>query len=70
MNSETVLAIWNVFIVVLILYAPGIGCGVVALALFINKKWKLGLITSIVTLLLLITSSVVLYYAVDFMMSW
>lgn len=69
MDSE-ILALWNVFLCLLILYAPGLMCGVVTIACFIKKKKKLGIVTGIATLVLVGISSMILYWVVDFIMSW
>lgn len=70
MDSATILALWNVLLCLFILYFPGIVCGVITIICLKTKKKILGIVAGIATLALVLISSLILYWVVDFMMSW
>lgn len=63
--SSTILAMWNVLLVLLILYAPGLLSLFAAIRCIIRKKKIFGIILIIIAVLFLVISSVILYWALD-----
>lgn len=63
--SSSVLAIWNVLLLLLILYAPGLISLVAAITLFIRKRKISGIILIAVSVLFFIASTLILYFVLD-----
>lgn len=63
--SSTILAIWNVILILLILYAPGLISLFAAIICFIRKRKIPGIVLIIIAVLLLVISSLILYWVLD-----
>ena len=63
--SSTILAIWNVLLVLLILYAPGLISLFAAIICFIRKRKIPGIVLIIIAVLFLAISSLILYWVLD-----
>ena len=63
--SSTILAICNVILILLILYAPGLISLIAAIICFIRKRKILGIVLIIIALLLFAISSLILYWVLD-----
>lgn len=64
--SSTILAIWNVILILLLLYAPGLITLFFSLICFICKLKIPGIILIIISVLFFIGSSVILYLVLDY----
>lgn len=63
--SSTILAIWNVLLILLILYAPGLISLFAAIICFICKRKIPGIVLIIITVLFFAISSLILYWVLD-----
>lgn len=63
--SSNILAIWNILLVLLILYAPGLISLFPAIICFICKKKIPGIILIIISVLFFIASTLILYFVLD-----
>ena len=63
--SSTILAIWNVLLVLLILYAPGLISLFASIACFISKKKIPGIVLIVISVLFFAVSSLILYWVLD-----
>lgn len=64
--SSIILAIWNILLILLILYAPGLISLFAAIVCFICKKKIPGIILIVISVLFFIVSSVILYLVLDY----
>jgi len=63
--SSIILAIWNILLVLLILYAPGLISLFVSIVCFICKKKIPGIIMITIAVLFFIVSTLILYFVFD-----
>jgi len=63
--SSSILAIWNVLLALLILYAPGLISLFAAILCFIRKRKILGIVLIVVSVLFFAVSSFILYFVLD-----
>lgn len=63
--SSSILAIWNILLVLLILYAPGLISLFAAIVCFICKKKIPGIILITIAVLFFIVSTLILYFVLD-----
>ena len=64
-SSSSILAIWNVLLALLILYAPGLISLFAAILCFIRKRKILGIVLIVVSVLFFAVSSFILYFVLD-----
>lgn len=63
--SSTILEIWNILLVLLILYAPVFISLFAAIVCFICKKKIPGIILIVISVLFIIASTLMLYFVLD-----
>lgn len=63
--SSIILAIWNILLILMILYAPGLISLFTAIVCFICKKKIPGIILIVISVLFFIVSSGILYLLLD-----
>lgn len=63
--SSSILAIWNVLLILLILYAPGLISLFAAIICFISKRKIPGSILIVISVLFFIVSTLILYFVLD-----
>lgn len=63
--SSSILAVWNVLIILLILYAPGLISLFVAIICFIHKRKIPGIVLIVLAVLFFTISSLILYWVLD-----
>lgn len=63
--SSIILGIWNVLLILLILYAPGLISLFFAIICFIRKRKIPGIVLIIIAVMFLAISSLILYWVLD-----
>lgn len=66
MGASEILALWNVFLCLVILYFPSLICVFVFIKAIFVKKRVFAVVTGLLTVAFGIISSVILYHIIDF----
>lgn len=70
MNADIVLALWNVLLCIIILYAPSLICGKLFIKAVSGKKKHIAVLTGVLALVFAVGSSFILYHIIDFITSF